>query len=130
MAPGGGAREGDTQGGAHGCAAGAAARRAGRFHVQQRRSWGAAALLVPLASRGCRCSRARKKALAAAGFARRTKQGRRGLGIRASYSAGNVSRRPRWTLSADTERGTLGTVGRPGGGPQAREEEPTSKGGE
>jgi len=63
MAPGGGAREGDTQGGAHGCAAGAAARRAGRFHVQQRRSWGAAALLVPLASRGCRRSRARKKAL-------------------------------------------------------------------
>ena len=52
MAPGGGAREGDTQGGALGCAAGAAARRAGRFHVQQRRSWGAAALLVPLASRG------------------------------------------------------------------------------
>ena len=42
MAPGGGAREGDAQGGAHGCTAGAAARRAGRFHVQQRRSRGAA----------------------------------------------------------------------------------------
>ena len=50
MAPGGGAREGGAQGGAHGCTAGAAARRAGRFHVQQRRSRGAAALLVPLAS--------------------------------------------------------------------------------
>jgi len=62
MAPGGGAREGDTQGGAHGCAAGAAARRAGRFHVQQRRSWGAAALLVPLASRGCRCSQREQEA--------------------------------------------------------------------
>ena len=54
MAPGGGAREGDAQGGAHGCAEGAAARRVGRFHVQQRRSRGAAALLVPLASRGRR----------------------------------------------------------------------------
>ena len=88
MAPGGGAREGDAQGGAHGCAEGEAARRVGRFHVQQRRSRGAAALLVPLASRGRRCSRAREKALAAASFARCTKQGCRGLGTRASHGAG------------------------------------------